>query len=149
MLAGAQTGTGKPPGSPCPCCNAYSECAAGNNHRALCVNTLANWPHKLRSVRSYGKYYRCAVQWCLAASISIRKSANASWLGHSDCNAGRLLDHAQQRTVDLSRLRFFVLDEADRCWTWLHQRHSSHQKLLPNKRQNLMFSATYSMTSAS
>ena len=27
---------------------------------------------------------------------------------------GRLLDHVEQRTVDLSKVEFFVLDEADR-----------------------------------
>ena len=31
---------------------------------------------------------------------------------------GRLLDHVQQRTVDLSRVEILVLDEADRMLDW-------------------------------
>ncbi|HEX2583708.1 MAG TPA: helicase-related protein, partial [Steroidobacteraceae bacterium] len=58
---------------------------------------------------------------------------------------GRLLDHAQQRTVDLSRIELLVLDEADRMLDmgFIHD-IKRLLKLLPGKRQNLMFSATYS-----
>jgi ATP-dependent RNA helicase RhlE len=58
---------------------------------------------------------------------------------------GRLLDHVQQRTVDLSQVEVFVLDEADRMLDmgFIHDIRKVI-RLLPNHRQNLMFSATYS-----
>jgi ATP-dependent RNA helicase RhlE len=58
---------------------------------------------------------------------------------------GRLLDHAQQGHVDLSKVAIFVLDEADRMLDMGFIADIRRViKLLPGKRQNLMFSATYS-----
>ena len=58
---------------------------------------------------------------------------------------GRLLDHVQQGNLSLSQVEVFVLDEADRMLDmgFIHDIRRV-LKLLPNKRQNLMFSATYS-----
>lgn len=58
---------------------------------------------------------------------------------------GRLLDHVQQRTIDLSKIEILVLDEADRMLDMGFIRDIRRiLKLLPGRRQNLMFSATYS-----
>jgi ATP-dependent RNA helicase RhlE len=58
---------------------------------------------------------------------------------------GRLLDHLQQRTLDLSRVEIFVLDEADRMLDMGFirdiRRIGNH---LPKQRQTLLFSATFS-----
>ena len=56
---------------------------------------------------------------------------------------GRLLDLIQQRHIDLKAVEFFVLDEADRMLDmgFIHD-IKKVLKLLPNKRQNLLFSAT-------
>ncbi len=58
---------------------------------------------------------------------------------------GRLLDHAQNKTVNLSRVEILVLDEADRM---LDMGFMPDIKrilgLLPPLRQNLLFSATFS-----
>lgn len=58
---------------------------------------------------------------------------------------GRLLDHAQQGNVSLAQIETFVLDEADRMLDmgFIHDIRRVI-KLLPEKRQNLMFSATFS-----
>src|SRR5260221_8262944 len=57
---------------------------------------------------------------------------------------GRLLDHVQQRTVDLSRVEILVLDEADRMLDMGFIRDIRKiLALLPAKRQNLLFSATF------
>ena len=58
---------------------------------------------------------------------------------------GRLLDHAGQGTVDLSQIEILVLDEADRMLDmgFIHDIRKI-LKLLPGRRQNLLFSATYS-----
>ncbi|MCK5916493.1 MAG: DEAD/DEAH box helicase, partial [Deltaproteobacteria bacterium] len=58
---------------------------------------------------------------------------------------GRLLDHAGQKTVDLSKIEILILDEADRMLD-MGFAHDIKRilKLLPGQRQNLLFSATYS-----
>lgn len=58
---------------------------------------------------------------------------------------GRLLDHLRQRTVDLSGVEYFVLDEADRMLDMGFIRDIKKIiDMLPQKRQNVMFSATFS-----
>jgi ATP-dependent RNA helicase RhlE len=57
---------------------------------------------------------------------------------------GRLLDHVQQRTVDLSGVEVFILDEADRMLDMGFIRDIRKViAVLPKQRQNLMFSATF------
>src|SRR5690606_31176436 len=58
---------------------------------------------------------------------------------------GRLLDHVEQRTANLSQVGIFVLDEADRMLDmgFLPDLERIIQ-LLPKQRQNLLFSATFS-----
>ena len=56
---------------------------------------------------------------------------------------GRLLDLIGQGFIDLSKVEFFVLDEADRMLDMGFIRDIEKVlKLLPKKRQNLLFSAT-------
>ncbi len=56
---------------------------------------------------------------------------------------GRLLDHIQMGYVDLSKVSFFILDEADRMLDMgFHDDIMQIVKLLPANRQTLMFSAT-------
>src|SRR5690606_19314591 len=57
---------------------------------------------------------------------------------------GRLLDHVGQRTIDLSKVEFLVLDEADRMLDmgFIHD-IKKILALLPKNRQNLLFSATF------
>jgi len=58
---------------------------------------------------------------------------------------GRLLDHANQKTIDLSGVEILVLDEADRMLDMGFIRDIKKLiALMPRKRQNLMFSATFS-----
>ena len=56
---------------------------------------------------------------------------------------GRLLDLINQKYIDLGRVEFFVLDEADRMLDMGFIRDIQKVlKLLPKRRQNLLFSAT-------
>jgi len=58
---------------------------------------------------------------------------------------GRLLDHVGQGTIDLSKVEILVLDEADRMLDMGFIRDIKKiLALLPKKRQNLLFSATFS-----
>ncbi|HVL77167.1 MAG TPA: DEAD/DEAH box helicase, partial [Noviherbaspirillum sp.] len=58
---------------------------------------------------------------------------------------GRLLDHVQQKTVNLGQTEIFVMDEADRMLDMGFLPDLQRIiNLLPKERQNLMFSATFS-----
>ena len=58
---------------------------------------------------------------------------------------GRLLDHINERVIDLSRIRHLVLDEADRMLDMGFIRDIRRVlAALPKQRQNLLFSATFS-----
>jgi superfamily II DNA/RNA helicase len=58
--------------------------------------------------------------------------------------SGRLLDIIDKKQINLSFVEFFVLDEADKMLDLGFAKELDEIiKLLPNKRQNLMFSATY------
>lgn len=56
---------------------------------------------------------------------------------------GRILDHSRQRTVDFSKVRFFVIDETDRMadMGFIYDVEKII-RLLPANRQTLLFSAT-------
>src|SRR5690606_26957270 len=98
------------------------------------------------SVRAYGKYLplRSAV---IFGGVGINPQIEALRRGVDILVAtpGRLLDHAAQRTVDLSRIEILVLDEADRMLDmgFIHDIRKV-LALLPPRRQNLLFSATFS-----
>src|SRR5512139_396971 len=58
---------------------------------------------------------------------------------------GRLLDHANERNIDLRSVRFLILDEADRMLDMGFIRDIRRVlALLPPNRQNMLFSATFS-----
>lgn len=58
---------------------------------------------------------------------------------------GRLLDHVQQKTVNLSHTQILVMDEADRMLDMGFLPDLQRIiNLLPKQRQNLLFSATFS-----
>jgi ATP-dependent RNA helicase RhlE len=98
------------------------------------------------SARTYGKYagLRTAV---VFGGVGINPQIDALETGCDVLIAtpGRLLDLHDQRAVDLRKVQYFVLDEADRMLDmgFIHQIRQVI-KLLPAARQNLMFSATYS-----
>ncbi len=147
VLAGAQTGTGKTAAFTLPMLQKLSSTAAGKLPRALVLvptRELAAQVHE--SVRSYGKYLRLRSQ-VIFGGVSINPQISALRAGADIIVAtpGRLLDHLQQRTVDLSRIEFLVLDEADRMLDMGFIADIRRVlKQLPAVRQNLMFSATYS-----
>ena len=81
-----------------------------------------------------------------AASGSIRRSARfGPGPRSSSRRPGRLLDHLGQRTIDLSQVEILVLDEADRMLDMGFIRDIRKiLAVLPPRRQNLLFSATFS-----
>jgi len=97
------------------------------------------------SIRTYGKHLklRAAVVY---GGVGFGPQAEALRRGVDVVVAtpGRLLDHVEQRTIDLRSVEILVLDEADRMLDmgFIHDIRRI-LKLLPAKRQNLLFSATF------
>ena len=99
-----------------------------------------------QSVRDYGKYLPLRVlQVFGGVGIHPQISGLRSGCDILVATPGRLLDLAQQRAADLSHVEVLVLDEADRMLDmgFIHD-IKRIIKLLPQRRQNLLFSATYS-----
>jgi len=148
LLAGAQTGTGKTAGFTLPILQKLSTPTSRKKHpRALIlVPTRELAAQVADNVRTYGKYLAIRTT-LIFGGVSINPQIDALERGTDILVAtpGRLLDHAQQGTVDLDFIEVVVLDEADRMLDmgFIHD-IKRILKLLPSKRQNLMFSATYS-----
>lgn len=150
VLAGAQTGTGKTAGFTLPMLEILSKRVNPKTKRA--VKALILTPTRElaaqvgESVQTYGKYLplKSAIIFG-GVGIHPQIASLKSGVDILIATPGRLLDHVGQRTVDLSGVEIFVLDEADRM---LDMGFINDIKkiiaLLPKKRQNLLFSATYS-----
>jgi len=155
LLAGAQTGTGKTAGFVLPLLQLLStrppaHPAAGSPRapiRALILTPTRELAAQVEeSVREYGKYMRLSSM-VMFGGVNINPQIDRLRRGVDILVAtpGRLLDHAQQRTVDLSRVEILVLDEADRMLDMGFIRDIKRVlALLPKVRQNLLFSATFS-----
>ena len=97
------------------------------------------------SVRGYGRHLRLKST-TVFGGVSMNQQIGALRRGVDILVAtpGRLLDHLQSRTVDLSRVEILVLDEADRMLDMGFIRDIRRILIaLPSKRQNLFFSATF------
>jgi ATP-dependent RNA helicase RhlE len=147
VLAGAQTGTGKTAGFTLPLLQRLQDGAPSRAPRVLILVPTRELASQVNeSIQSYGKYLRHR-SLVIFGGVSINPQIENLRRGAEILVAtpGRLLDHVQQRTVDLSRIEIFVLDEADRMLDMGFIADIRRViKLLPKQRQNLLFSATYS-----
>ncbi len=147
VLAGAQTGTGKTAAFVLPILQALAQSPAGRAPGALVLTPTRELAAQVaQSARQYGRHLKTRI--CVVfGGVGINPQIDALRAGCDLLVAtpGRLLDLAGQRAVDLREVRHFVLDEADRMLD-MGFIHALRQvlKLLPDRRQNLMFSATYS-----
>jgi len=153
LLAGAQTGTGKTAGFTLPILQLLSTTNSPDAPmRRRPVRSLILVPTRElaaqveESVREYGKYLNLKSM-TIFGGVSINPQIQRLKDGVDILVAtpGRLLDHVQQRTIDLSQVEILVLDEADRM---LDMGFIPDVRrilaLLPSKRQSLLFSATFS-----
>ena len=150
VLAGAQTGTGKTAGFVLPILQRLAADAANaacRAPRALVLTPTRELAAQVaQSARDYGKYMPLRTYQVFGGvSINPQISALRSGCDILVATPGRLLDLAQQRALDLSKIQVLVLDEADRMLDmgFIHDIRRII-KLLPQQRQNLLFSATYS-----
>jgi len=145
LLAGAQTGTGKTAAFVLPILQLL-DAAAGRAPRALVLAPTRELAAQiLESIRHYGVRQNLRT---LVVFGGVGENPQIEGL-RKGCDIlvatpGRLLDLAQRGFVDFSAVHHFVLDEADRMLDmgFIHDIRRVI-RLLPAKRQNLMFSATY------
>jgi len=153
LLAGAQTGTGKTAGFVLPMLQRLSmgEAPAGARPsrkplRALILTPTRELAAQVEeSVRVYGKFLKLTST-VVFGGVGIHPQTAQLKRGVDILVAtpGRLLDHHGQGNVDFSRIEIFVLDEADRMLDMGFVRDIRRvMTLLPRKRQNLLFSATF------
>ena len=156
LLAGAQTGTGKTAGFTLPLLQRLSTDAAGaaltSNTTTRPIRALILTPTRElaaqveESVRVYGKYTKLNST-VIFGGVGINPQIKQLKHGVDILVAtpGRLLDHMEQRTVNLSKVEILILDEADRMLDMGFIRDIKKVlAALPAKRQNLLFSATFS-----
>lgn len=147
VIGGAQTGTGKTAAFALPILQLLSANRQGGLHpRALILTPTRELAAQVaKSVAVYGKNLRLRST-VVFGGVNINPQIRELRRGTDILTAtpGRLLDHAGQRTLDLSDVEILVLDEADRMLDmgFIHDIRRI-LKLLPQKRQNLLFSATY------
>jgi ATP-dependent RNA helicase RhlE len=147
VLAGAQTGTGKTAAFTLPILQRLTPCStARRKPRALVLTPTRELAAQIgESVRSYGRYLKIDSAIIFGGvGIHPQISKLRSGVDLIVATPGRLLDHVEQKTVDLSAIEILVLDEADRMLDMGFIRDIRRiLKLLPRKRQNLLFSATF------
>ncbi len=152
VLAGAQTGTGKTAGFTLPMLQRLTaqdvaEPAGNRRVRALILTPTRELAAQIEeSVRTYGRYLSLRST-LIYGGVGMTPQVDALKRGVDILVAtpGRLLDHIGQKTVDLSGINTLVLDEADRMLDMGFIRDIRRiLATLPAKRQNLLFSATYS-----
>ena len=150
VLAGAQTGTGKTAGFTLPVLQRLqkSHNEGQKRHPRVLVLTptreLAAQVHE--SVRDYGRYlpFRSAVIFG-GVSINPQKQKLVKGVDIVVATPGRLLDHLQQRSINLSKVEILILDEADRMLDMGFIRDIRKiLDVIPSQRQTLLFSATFS-----
>lgn len=151
ILAAAQTGTGKTAGFTLPLLQLLSEAAAPKTKqrpiRALILTPTRELAAQiLDNVQAYSRYLPLS-SFCIFGGVNINPQIQQLRKGVDILVAtpGRLLDHVQQKTIDLSHIDYFVLDEADRMLDmgFIHD-VKKVLAVLPKQRQTLLFSATFS-----
>ncbi|MBP7913854.1 MAG: DEAD/DEAH box helicase [Vitreoscilla sp.] len=153
LLAGAQTGTGKTAGFTLPMLHRLA--AQGTQRDAkgrVAIRALILTPTRElaaqveESVRIYGKYLPLTSM-VMFGGVGMQPQIDRLRKGVDILVAtpGRLLDHHQQGTLDLSHVQIFVLDEADRMLDmgFIHD-IKKVLAVVPKQKQSLLFSATFS-----
>src|SRR5512135_2857093 len=150
LLAAAQTGTGKTAAFALPLLQRLDEeNPTPRGHRAprllVLVPTRELAAQVGESFEDYGRHLQQRTL-LIFGGVSPRPQVDALRHGVDIVVAtpGRLLDHANERAIDLKHVRHLVLDEADRMLDMGFIRDIRRVlALLPPRRQNLLFSATF------
>ena len=150
VLAAAQTGTGKTAGFTLPLLELLNKNYSKDKKsvvKALILTPTRELATQVgQSVEVYGKYlpFKSAVIFG-GVGINPQKAILKKGVDIITATPGRLLDLVSQDCLDLSKVEFLVLDEADRMLDmgFIHD-IKKILSILPKQRQNLLFSATFS-----
>ena len=152
MLAGAQTGTGKTAAFALPLLqrlfveNATAPANGKRKVRALILTPTRELAAQVHdSLRAYAKHVKMFSA-TIFGGVSMGPQVDALRRGVDVLVAtpGRLIDHMERRTVDLSGIEILVLDEADRMLDMgFLPAIKRILAVLPKQRQTLLFSATF------
>ncbi|QKF78035.1 DEAD/DEAH box helicase [Arcobacter defluvii] len=149
VLAGAQTGTGKTAGFTLPLLQRLTKSTSKDSKypKALILTPTRELAAQVaQSVETYGKYlpFKSAVIFG-GVGINPQKALLKKGVDIIIATPGRLIDLISQDSLNLSKIEFLILDEADRM---LDMGFINDIKkilaILPKQRQNLLFSATFS-----
>lgn len=149
VLASAQTGTGKTAGFTLPMLHLLSENPKEKYRpiRALILTPTRELAAQVyANVREYSEFLNLRST-VIFGGVNQKPQAATIRQGVDILVAtpGRLLDLQNQGLLSLKRVEIFVLDEADRMLDMGFLRDIEKViKSMPEKRQNLMFSATFS-----
>ncbi|WP_137938198.1 DEAD/DEAH box helicase [Chitinivorax sp. B] len=150
LLAAAQTGTGKTAGFTLPMLhrlNATGQPSRAGHPRALVLTPTRELAAQVEeSVRTYGKFIKLKSMTVFGGvGINPQIKALRGVVDILVATPGRLLDLISINAVKLDQIDILVLDEADRMLDMGFIRDIRKiLALLPAKRQNLLFSATFS-----
>lgn len=153
VMGAAQTGTGKTAGFSLPILHRMMAFASDSTSpakhpvRALILAPTRELADQVAAnVHVYAKYTPLRST-MIYGGVDIHPQIQALRNGAELVIAtpGRLLDHVQQKSINLSQVQVLVLDEADRMLDMGFLPDLQRIiNLLPAKRQNLLFSATFS-----
>ena len=149
VMAAAQTGTGKTAGFTLPLLERLrtGKAASHNQVRALVLTPTRELAAQVaESVVTYGKHLPLKSTVVFGGvKINPQMQRLRGGVDILVATPGRLLDLYQQNAVKFDHLEVLVLDEADRMLDmgFIHDIRKI-LALLPTRRQNLMFSATFS-----
>ena len=149
VLASAQTGTGKTAGFTLPILQILSQ-GKHLSHRP--IRALILTPTRELAAQVYANIKEYSEFLDLRSAVifgGVNQNPQVSQLRQGIdilvATPGRLIDLQNQGLVSLSKVEILVLDEADRMLDMGFLRDIERiMKVLPSKRQNLLFSATFS-----
>ncbi|XOB62901.1 DEAD/DEAH box helicase [Campylobacterota bacterium DY0563] len=151
ILAAAQTGTGKTAAFTLPLLEIMNRKKTKKEKKHSIKALILTPTRELASqvaenIDAYCKYlpYKTAVIFG-GVGINPQKATLRKGVDIVIATPGRLLDHISQKTIDLSKVDFLVLDEADRMLDmgFIHD-IKKIVTYIPKHRQTLLFSATFS-----
>ena len=151
VMAAAQTGTGKTAGFTLPILHRLSNtpkpAGKGNQARALVLTPTRELAAQVAaSVETYGQNLKIKTAVVFGGvKINPQMQKLRGGVDVLIATPGRLLDLHNQNAIQFDQLEVLVLDEADRMLDmgFIHDIRRII-KLMPKKRQNLLFSATFS-----
>lgn len=148
LMAFAQTGTGKTAAFLVPIINQILAVPKSDGVKAMIIAPTRELAHQIEQQLQGFAYYANLSSIAIygggdGSSWDYEKKALTQGADFIVATPGRLISHLNLGYVDLKSLKYFVLDEADKMLDMgFLPDISSIIKMLPEKRQNMMFSAT-------